>query len=159
VMRLSLLRAPTAPDPIADHGVHEFSYALLPHPGDFRLGQVVNQGYALNNPLQVVPTDAHPGALPGSQSFFQVDRPGVVIETIKRAEKEKAIIVRIYEAHGSRGSVTLSTTIPVKEALVTDLMEKTLGHLELVKERRTGHGKVSFELTPFQILTLKFPVE
>ena len=150
VMRLSLLRASTAPDPLADHGKHEFTYSLLPHPGDFRLGQVVNQGYALNNPLQVVPTDAHPGPLPKSKSFFQVDRQGVVIETVKKAEKENAIIVRLYEAHGTRGPATLFTTLPAKEVAATDLLEKTLERLELLK------GKVSFDLQPFQILTLKF---
>src|SRR6202008_507499 len=32
-MRLSLLRAPTAPDPLCDRGRHRFTYALLPHGG------------------------------------------------------------------------------------------------------------------------------
>lgn len=159
VMRLSLLRASTAPDPIADHGAHEFTYSLLPHPGDFRLGQVVSQGYALNNPLQVVPTHPHPGSLPSSRSFFQLDRPGVVIEAVKRAEKdENAIVVRLYEAHGTRGTVTLTTPLSVKEALVTDLMEKSVGRLEMVKDRRSGSVNVTFEIQPFQILTLKFPL-
>ncbi|MGH9035916.1 MAG: alpha-mannosidase, partial [Acidimicrobiia bacterium] len=31
VLRLSLLRAPTAPDPLCDRGRHRFTYALLPH--------------------------------------------------------------------------------------------------------------------------------
>jgi alpha-mannosidase len=150
VMRLSLLRASTAPDPIADHGKHEFTYSLLPHQGDFRMGQVVNQGYALNNPLQVVPTDAHPGKLPKSRSFFQVDRPGVIIETVKRAERDNAIVLRIYEAHGTRGPATLATALPIKEAQVTDLFEKsTHERLEIVK------GQVFLNLQPFQILTLK----
>ncbi len=158
VMRLSLLRAPTAPDPLADHGKHEFTYSLLPHQGDFRLGQVVNQGYALNNPLQVVPTDAHPGTLPKSKSFFTMDRQGVIIEAVKRAEKENAIIVRLYEAHGTRGPVTLTTSLPFKDVLVTDLMEKTIDRLELVRGKGNADGKVSFTLQPFQILTLKFPL-
>ncbi|MCS7062154.1 MAG: glycoside hydrolase family 38 C-terminal domain-containing protein, partial [Anaerolineae bacterium] len=33
VMRLSLLRAPTSPDPLADIGQHSLTYALLPHAG------------------------------------------------------------------------------------------------------------------------------
>ena len=158
VMRLSLLRGPTAPDPIADQGVHEFTYSLLPHPGDFRLGQVVNQGYALNNPMQVVPTNPHPGSHPTSRSFISIDRSGVIIEAVKRAEKENAIIVRLYEAHGTRGPVTLTTTLPAKEAVITDLMEKAVERLELVKVRRSDEAKIAFELKPFQILTLKFPL-
>ena len=49
IMRLSLLRAPTSPDPLADRGRHEFVYALLPHTGDLR--SVIEQAYALNVPL------------------------------------------------------------------------------------------------------------
>ncbi|MBZ0302528.1 MAG: alpha-mannosidase, partial [Anaerolineae bacterium] len=33
VMRISLLRAPTNPDPEADQGEHRFAYSLLPHAG------------------------------------------------------------------------------------------------------------------------------
>jgi hypothetical protein len=32
VIRLSLLRAPTWPDPVADRGHHRFTYRLFPHP-------------------------------------------------------------------------------------------------------------------------------
>jgi alpha-mannosidase len=33
VMRISLLRSPTAPDPIQDQGEHEFSFGIIPHEG------------------------------------------------------------------------------------------------------------------------------
>ncbi len=49
VMRLSLLRSPTYPDPAADQGEHRFRYSLLPHAG--RLGAAtIAQAYAVNNP-------------------------------------------------------------------------------------------------------------
>lgn len=48
VLRLSLLRAATYPDPHADQGVHDFTYALLPHLGDWRQGGVIPAGYDLN---------------------------------------------------------------------------------------------------------------
>lgn len=152
VMRLSLLRAPTSPDPEADRGHHEFTYALLPHPGDFRAGQVVQQAYALNIPLQVVPTDAHAGTLPASRSFFQVDRAGVIIEAVKKAERENAIIVRLYEAYGTRGAVNLKTSLPFKEAFAADLMERTLHQVEF------ANGEVALQIAPFEIVTLKFPL-
>lgn len=152
VMRLSLLRAPTAPDPQADRGHHEFTYSLLPHPGDFRAGQVVQQAYALNIPLQVVPTDAHAGTLPASRSFFQTDRAGVVIEAIKKAEKENAVIVRLYEAYGTRGAVNLKTSLPFKEAFAADLMERTQHKVDF------ENGEVALQIAPFEIVTLKFPI-
>lgn len=149
VMRLSLLRAPDSPDPLADRGSHEFTYALLPHLGDLRTGQVVQQAYNLNVPLTVVPVESHAGTLPISQSFFQVDKAGVVIEAIKKAEKENAIIIRLYEAHGTRGLVTLTTSLPVKQAFMADLMENTLEKVEF------DNGETALQVTPFEIVTLK----
>ncbi|HEY3587599.1 MAG TPA: glycoside hydrolase family 38 C-terminal domain-containing protein, partial [Myxococcaceae bacterium] len=54
VMRLSLLRAPTHPDPTADRGRHRFTYALMPHPGDFREAGVIAAAEDLNAPLRIV---------------------------------------------------------------------------------------------------------
>ncbi|XHR29446.1 MAG: alpha-mannosidase [Chthoniobacteraceae bacterium] len=64
VMRLSLLRSPTAPDPTADRGRHLFTYALLPHMGDLRQGRVIEEAYCLNAPLRSDRIDSHGGPLP-----------------------------------------------------------------------------------------------
>ena len=58
VMRLSLLRAPTHPDPTADRGGHQFTYALMPHPGDLREAGVIAAAEDLNAPLRIVKGDA-----------------------------------------------------------------------------------------------------
>lgn len=149
VMRLSLLRATTAPDPIADRGEHEFTYSLLPHTGDVRLGGVVAEAYALNIPLTSIPVTAHSGQLPSAASFFEADRPGVVFEAVKKAEKGDAIIVRFYEAFGTRGPVTISTSLPFAKAAIADLMEQDVQPVEIVD------GKIKIEIAPFEIVTLK----
>jgi len=100
---LSLLRSSISPDPVADRGEHKFTYSLLPHRGDFRRGEVVEQAYALNVPLLAVATKATRGDLPSKAAFFEVDRPGVVGEAIKRSEDGSSVIVRLYEAFGGRG--------------------------------------------------------
>ncbi len=56
VIRLSLLRSSTWPDPVADRGHHHFTYRLLPHRGDLREAGVVDAGYDLNVPLRAVTT-------------------------------------------------------------------------------------------------------
>jgi len=63
---LSLLKGAIFPDPNADRGHHRFTYALLPHAGDWREGQVVRRAYELNAPLFATtdhrpPTTAKPG--------------------------------------------------------------------------------------------------
>ncbi|HEX4086136.1 MAG TPA: alpha-mannosidase [Chthoniobacteraceae bacterium] len=149
VMRLSLLRAPNAPDRTADRGHHEFTYALLPHGGDFRKAGVIEQSYALNMPLHVIPAEPHAGDLPERRSYFEVDRPGVLIEAVKHAEQEESVIVRLYEANGSRGMVTLTTALPVKHAFRADLLERTDAPVAC-KE-----GQIQFAVRPFEIVTFK----
>jgi alpha-mannosidase len=78
-----------------------------------------------------------------------VDRPGVVIEAIERAEKENAVIVRLYEAHGTRGTVNLKISLPVSEACLADLMERSLDKVEI------EGGNITLQIDPFEIITLK----
>jgi alpha-mannosidase len=152
VMRISLLRATTSPDPIADKGRHEFTYSMLPHAGDLREGRVIEEAYALNVPLLVQEVKRNAGKLPSSLSFFQVDRPGAVIEAVKVAEDGRALVVRLYEAEGARGSVKLSTTLPVKSASFTNLLESEIKPATLRK------GTISIDLQPFEIVTVKFAI-
>ncbi|MEP7291606.1 MAG: glycoside hydrolase family 38 C-terminal domain-containing protein, partial [Chloroflexota bacterium] len=50
VIRLSLLKSATSPDPQADQGEHKFVYSLLPHVGNWRT-EVIPAAYDLNDPL------------------------------------------------------------------------------------------------------------
>jgi len=146
VMRLSLLRAPTHPDPTADQGGHRFSYALLPHSGDFRRAGVIGAAEDLNTPLRAVFTDLPDGS---AESLIEVDTRQVVVETIKRAEDSAAAVVRLYEAWGKGCTARVRTTLPASRAYLCDLLEH---EVEAVPVR---DGVVELSLTPFKILTLK----
>ena len=150
VIRLSLLRAPTSPDPLADRGLHQFTYALLPHTGDLRAGHVIDQAYALNVPLLVRDLKPASGSLPASHSFFLTDRPGAVVETVKVAEDGGAIIVRLYESEGGRGPLTLTTLLPVRKAWLSSLLEAEEQALSI------KNGAVRLDLRPFEIVTLRY---
>lgn len=144
VMRLSLLRSPKSPDPKADMGRHHFRYALAPHAGDFRAAGIINVARAFNQPLLVQPTDA----TPVEKSFFTVNNPAVVIDTVKLAEDSRDIIVRLYEAHGTHARVKLSSTLPVRAAAKCDFLERNTGKL-------TWRNGAALSLRPFEIVTLK----
>jgi alpha-mannosidase len=146
VMRLSLLRAPTHPDPNADQGVHGFTYALLPHRGDFRRAGVIEAAEDLNTPLRHVPTNLPLGT---SRSLVQLDTPQVVIDTIKRAEDSDAVIVRLYEAWGEACRARLRTTLPAARAHLCDLLERNR------TDARIAGGELTLELGPFRVVTLK----
>ena len=54
LLRLSLLRSPTWPDPEADQGHQHFSYALYPHSGTWKQALTVRQGYDFNYHLSAM---------------------------------------------------------------------------------------------------------
>ena len=49
--RISLLRSPTTPDPHTDEGVHDFSFAIMPHVGHLTESNVYKKALAYTNPL------------------------------------------------------------------------------------------------------------
>ena len=52
LMRLSLLRSPTEPDPKADQGTQEMSWAIYPHLGTLAESDVPQVAYAFNVPMK-----------------------------------------------------------------------------------------------------------
>src|SRR5258706_13541379 len=146
VMRLSLLRGPTHPDPTADLGGHQFTYALMPHPGDFREAGVIEAAEDLNSPLLPAGGNLAAGS---SRSLIEIDTRQVLVEAIKRAEDSDAVIVRLYEAWGRHCTARLRTTLPASRAFLCDLLERN--HEEVA----VTDGVIVLDLTPFKIVTLK----
>lgn len=149
LLDLNLLRSPSYPDPIADRGTHQFTYALYPHEGDHIVGRVAQAGYELNVPLQsIVPDKGGNGRLLG-KSFMKVDSEGIVIETVKIAEDDNSLIVRLYESQGSNVEAALQFGFDVISVQVTDLMERHISELRVVD----NHVELIFQ--PFEIMTLR----
>ncbi|KAL2829726.1 glycosyl hydrolases family 38 N-terminal domain-containing protein [Aspergillus cavernicola] len=104
LMRLSLLRAPKAPDAHADMGRHVIRYAILPHEGQLD-ARTVRAGYNFNQPLVL---DSLSLSLPLSvknEKESELKRindpftnitlsgsPALILDTIKRAEDDPDII-------------------------------------------------------------------
>ena len=153
VMRISLLRAATYPDPEADQGEQRFAYSLLPHAGGWN-EETIRAAYALNDPLLVYAGDGaggESGSTPDllSAPLIRVDQPNVVIETVKMAEDGDGVIVRLYESRRCRGDVTLQTSFALGDAALVNLLEET-------KEPLPVNGKqVTFAVRPYQIVTLR----
>jgi len=132
---------------------HAFTYSLYPHPGDHIEGGVIRAGYELNVPLRIIPTEAHPGDRPSSASFLQIGAANIVVESVKRAEDDDRIIVRLYEAEhrGTRTQVCFG--FPIASAAEVDLMEENPSPLQV------SGGSVEIEFHPFEIKTLSVSVD
>ncbi|HUR22967.1 MAG TPA: alpha-mannosidase [Acidimicrobiales bacterium] len=150
ILRLSLLRSPTAPDPTCDQGHHRFTYALFPHAGDPFAGGVLEAAAALNTPLTVHPVDVHPGPLPPSRSFVSVDDPGFVVVAVKRADDGSGdVVIRGYEAYGGHRRVQLRPALPFTAAYRTDLLERPRHGLAV------DGADVQLSLRPFELVSLR----
>ena len=150
VLRLSLLRSPTAPDPTCDQGHHRFTYALLPHAGDPFAGGVLEAAASLDSPLVVVPVASRSGPLPATMSFVSVDDPAFVVVAVKRADDGSGdVVVRGYEAWGGHRRVRLDVAVPFTRAGRTDLLERRRHDLPVER------NAVVLTLRPFELVTIR----
>jgi alpha-mannosidase len=136
-LRLSMLRGPTDPDPDADRGRHQIAYAVMPHRGGWQDGGVVAEARTFSEPL----VEAR-----GSGSLASAD--GLVLDTIKRAEDSDALVLRLYEPHGARGTARIRLARPVTEAHRANLLE------EPGEELRIDHGETVVGFLPFEVITI-----
>lgn len=121
-MRLSLIKTATHPDHLQDQGLHEFTYSLLPHMGDFVSGDVVKESSYLNDELRLVPGVASAAR----ESFIKVDNDQVEIDAIKKSEDGKYIVVRIHDYVGSDQVVEITPSFDFKGWAESDLRERAI---------------------------------
>jgi len=148
-MRLTLLRSAIEPDPVADIGEHNFTYSIMPHSGNYIDAGTVKQAYQLNVPMPSFVAKASKGSEPAEKSFVTVSADNVILEAVKKAEKEDATILRFYECHNTRGRVDVELNLPFKKVFECDLME---ADIEQVESTKNGF---SFDIKPFEIKTFK----
>jgi alpha-mannosidase len=161
LMRLSLLRAPKAPDAHADMGRHHIRWAILPHQGN--LGPTtVRTAFNFNNPLKLVQAPKTLAASAFSSAIKITGNPSLVLDTVKRGEddedvsrgellkrKGKSVILRIYESLGGRSRGTIETTLDVKKVWKTNVLEDDGEEVEIEE------GKVDIILKPFEVATFR----
>jgi alpha-mannosidase len=140
VLTVSLLRSPKSPDPEADMGVHEFAYALVPHAGGWRDAGILAQAAAFNAPLRRTSFE-----LEGS--FARADG-GLVLDTIKRAEDSDAIVLRLYEPYGGRGTANVRLAVPFTDAHRATLLEEIGDALEV------AGGVITIPFRPHELVTV-----
>jgi alpha-mannosidase len=145
-VRLSLVRGPKMPDPMADQGRHEFRYALLPGAG---IPDAIAEAYAFNLPLR-----AHAGRRrAAAPPLVTVAGDAIVVEAVKLADDRSGdVVVRLYESRGGKARGVLRAGFPLVRVAAVDLLERPLSAEALAVD---ADGGVALSLRPFQILTLR----
>lgn len=149
VIRLTLLKSATDPNPAADKEVHHFTYSIYPHGKDYREAGVVQMAYLLNNPMYAIPVSKQAGTLPESYSMVKADQENILVEAVKEAEDGEEIIVRLYDAYGSRTKTRVSFGFDVEKVEIASILE------EAQEEVPVEDNQVELFVKPFEIVTLK----
>ncbi|NXD69595.1 MA2C1 mannosidase, partial [Eolophus roseicapillus] len=115
--------------------------------GSFQEAGVIQCAYSLNFPLHTVPARSAPCP---PWSAFSVSSPAVLPSVPKAEDRPGAVVVRLYEAHGSTVVAWLQTSLPIEEAMLCDLLERPVAAERLWLEQ----GGLRLSFTPFRVLSL-----
>lgn len=118
-LRLSVVRSPIyahhEPRPILpdreyewmDQGIQEFRMALVPHSGSWQEARIPRMAEEFMTPPVAIYQGIHPGTMPKSGSFLEVDAPNVVVAAVKKPEEGDGLILRLIETSGQDTEATL----------------------------------------------------
>ena len=147
------------------HWSHTFDYAIAAAPGDWREGGIVQAGHDFNNPLVARAFDAHPGRLPATAGFLEVEPASVVLTVLKPGGDPQArmagmeldpahgIALRLYESSGRPTQATIRSRWPIAAVARTNLLEEDAQAL-------SGSGTtIEVRLEPYEIVTLAATLE
>jgi alpha-mannosidase len=153
---LSLAKSPNFPDPAADRGMHEFSYAIMPLQAHERAPSAEAERFA-RPPVGIARAargrqGSADGIMPG---FARVDAPGhVEIAALKPADDGSGdVILRLVDHSGAAGRIVVGFEAPVTRVVRCDLHEVPLRGRDGAVPMRAGAAAI--EAGPFEIVSLR----
>jgi len=157
-LRLTLLYTPTTntfhDQATQDWGIHEFTYGIYGHAGDWRTGLSEWQGRAVNQPFIAFQASSHPGFLGKSISLASVDTSQVDIRALKQQESGNEWIIRVQELFGEAVSdVTLTLPGLILSGSEVDGQERKIADIYPEK------GTLRFNLSPYELKSFRVKVK
>ncbi|MBN1916471.1 MAG: hypothetical protein JW889_01075 [Verrucomicrobia bacterium] len=132
-------------------GVIRTSYSFTSTRGDGTGGAARRFGWGFCGPMvhSVIPGPQQ-GPLPAAHSFCTVDKANVALTTIKRADDDQGLIVRLVETEGVETDVTVDVPFAAfTKAVETNLVEEGARPLPCNGTRFTVH------LAPWRVATVR----
>ena len=132
-----------------------FRYSITTHEGDWKEGKARDFGWAIGNPLVPVCVNGRKeGTLGKKVSFGQVDKPNVLLLTLKQAEDGDGIIARLIETEGKASTATVTLPfLTISKAYQTNLVEENERILSAQQHTVTAPVK-GFGITTIRIQPL-----
>ncbi|HFE54071.1 MAG TPA: hypothetical protein ENK07_11540, partial [Bacteroidetes bacterium] len=153
-IRVTLLRSPVDPDPVADVGEHHARLAIYPHSGTWQQADPQAQALALSAPLLTrVPHHAE-GRIPPQASLAAVSNSAVTLSAFKKSEDGRGYVMRLVERSGKKQpSVRVDFLEPIASGQEVDLIEDPLG------PAATRGSSLVTSLGPYEIKTCRVVFE
>ncbi len=145
-LNLTLLKSSNFPDYAADFGLHEFTYALFPHQGDWYEANVDGESWELNDAPLVFR-----GKAVGFPAILPANLKGFTIDAVKPAEDGNFLVIRTHEKEGRHASVSLPFHFPFLSWSECDLLERSFGEMQT-------SSSAFLTFTPYEIKTIKIAV-
>ncbi|MEM2957663.1 MAG: glycoside hydrolase family 38 C-terminal domain-containing protein [Candidatus Jordarchaeaceae archaeon] len=128
-------------------------YAVIPHPGDWDEAMIPRIAREFTCDLKAVEVKNPLHKLPASISFLEVEPSSIILSAVKKAEKEEALIIRIYNTGKKQQNAVLTLGKPVKSAKIINLAEDELKEEASISIKE---NKITIEsIPPAKIVTLK----
>jgi alpha-mannosidase len=108
-------------------------FSITPHSGTWQEAKTYRSGWELNTPLLSYTVENAVGSrtLPASLSFLSSSSDHAVVTVVKQAEDGDGIVVRLFEAEGREGQSSLAFFVPVRGAVVANLLEEKQSEVTL----------------------------
>ena len=133
-----------------------FHYSLTTHEGNGTKGDCARFGWSAANPFIVDDVrDKKEGPLePDTMSFCSVDKPNVLLTTLKQSEDISGIIIRLIETQGKKTiSSVMLPHITVAKAMITNLVEEDEEQAVFTKH------EIQVKLEAFGISTIRIEAD
>ncbi|MDR1161834.1 MAG: twin-arginine translocation signal domain-containing protein [Tannerellaceae bacterium] len=90
-----------------DQGIQTFRLKLVPHKEGWKEAGIPRIAEEFMSPPTALYQGIHPGSLPKSASFLSVDKPNIIVSSVKKSETGDDLIIRCVETNGQETAASL----------------------------------------------------
>jgi alpha-mannosidase len=90
-----------------DQGIQTFRMMLVPHKESWKEAGIPRIAEEFISCPVALYQGIHPGSMPKSASFLSVDKPNIIVSSVKKSEVGDDLIIRCVETNGQETAATL----------------------------------------------------
>ncbi|MEH6305459.1 glycoside hydrolase family 38 C-terminal domain-containing protein [Olivibacter sp. CPCC 100613] len=133
-------------------GPTELNYSLLPHQGNWAKAALWQMNEVVTNPLQSTPVE---GSMEKVRSLFDFSKPGYQLTAMQYDQRD--LLLRIFNAAGDEGPMTIHMKFPVKRAQLENLNQEIISDLTVINN--ADSTKLELQMPRFGFRTIRIKLQ